>query len=846
MRAGVAENEAADSARQKLQACAARFLPDLEERQWVEPRLAHLLGLEEAASTDPRDLFAAWRVFFERLAAQDLTVLLFGDLQWADPGLLDFIDYLLDWSRNSPILVLTLSRPELAMRRPSWGTAKRGFTSLYLEPLSAEAMDKLLRGMVPGLPDDLARRVRERAAGIPLYAVETVRMLLDRGLVVERDGVFRADGSLEELEVPESLHALIAARLDSLSAEERQLAQDAAVLGKTFTPAALSAITAVPPDLIAPGLRALVGKDVLGIQSDPLSPERGQYVFVQDLVRTVAYGTLARRDRKQRHLAVADYLALSWSDEDDIVEVLASHLIEAYEADRGASDAAEIRERARSALVRAAKHANSLGGPESACRYYERGLELADDDSIRADLHLGAGRAASLLGQPERARHHLEKAREYFGVAGSALGQARALHDLSMGASFAGDRALAVRCCEDALTLLGAIGADDETTAVTAEIEIWLARNLAFMGELDAALEHIDRALRVADMRGLWGVMAVGLDTKSIVLIARGQRFEAEVLTRAAHRLAQDKNLIDLSGSMATSLATMLEDDDQLQASVEAYEQAGQSYRRLGDRARMREAQLNAMLNLLELGRWDEIAAIVDEYLEENPLEPSAGSELRVLLANAVWLYLWRGDLASAHRIVDGYIELPAGARTDLQALRDNAQAALMNAEGNHDEALRIAEATIRANFGGYVIDLRGALIEAMDAAFGLHRDAKVVELINLVRDHSSAGRQPSIDAHVLRWEARLAAGRGDTGAADTTFSTAIEAFRALNRPFWIAVTQLEFAETLLADDRGIDARELVAQARVTFAELRATPWLKRVEAAAHQFDAATPRTVSA
>ena len=364
MRAGIAENEAAGDALQKLQTCAARFLPDLEERRWVEPRLAQLLGLEEVASADPRDLFAAWRVFFERLAAEDLTVLLFGDLQWADPGLLDFIDYLLDWSRNSPILVLTLSRPELAERRPGWGTAKRGFTSLYLDPLSADAMDKLLLGMVPGLPDELAMRVREQAAGIPLYAVETVRMLLDRGLVVEQDGVFRADGSLEELEVPESLHALIAARLDSLSAEERQLAQDAAVLGKTFSQAAVSAITAVTPDLIATGLRALVDKDVLAIQSDPLSPERGQYVFVQDLVRTVAYGTLARRERKQRHLAVADYLSLSWGDEDDIVEVLASHLIEAYDADRGAADAVEIRERARDALVGAAKHANSLGGPE--------------------------------------------------------------------------------------------------------------------------------------------------------------------------------------------------------------------------------------------------------------------------------------------------------------------------------------------------------------------------------------------------------------------------------------------------------------------------------------------------
>jgi class 3 adenylate cyclase len=378
MRAGIAESETPESAREKLRICVESFLPDPEERRWAEPRLAQLLGLEELASSDPQDLYAAWRVFFERLAAEGLTVLLFGDLQWADPGLLDFIDYLLDWSRTSPILVLTLSRPELAERRPGWGDGKRAFTSLHLEPLSADAMTRLLDGLVPGLPADLVARIRDRAAGIPLYAVETVRMLLDRDLVAEHDGIYRTEGSLEELEVPESLHALIAARLDSLGPEERRLVQDAAVLGKAFTPSALAAIANLDEDVIEPRLRALVQKDLLAVQSDPRSPERGQYVFVQDLVRAVAYGTLARRERKHRHLAVAEYLSSSWTGEDDIAEVIASHLVEAYDADPNAPDAAAIGERARSALVRAAEHAGSLGGPESSCRYYERALDLPE------------------------------------------------------------------------------------------------------------------------------------------------------------------------------------------------------------------------------------------------------------------------------------------------------------------------------------------------------------------------------------------------------------------------------------------------------------------------------------
>ena len=214
------------------------------------------VGLEERVDRGSRDLYAAWRFFFERLASQHLTVLVFEDLQWADSGLLDFIEYLLEWSRNSPILVVTLARPELAERRAGWGTGKRGLTSLYLDPLSPEAMTQLLAGMAPGLPDDLSARILERAAGVPLYAVETVRMLLDRGLLVERDGTYHVEGSLESLEVPETLHALIAARLDSIGAAERQLLQDAAVLGKSFTAAALRAITTLPSDASSHASRA--------------------------------------------------------------------------------------------------------------------------------------------------------------------------------------------------------------------------------------------------------------------------------------------------------------------------------------------------------------------------------------------------------------------------------------------------------------------------------------------------------------------------------------------------------------------------------------------------------------
>ena len=183
--------------------------------------------------------------FFERLADVYPTMLVFEDMQWADASLLDFIEYLLDWSRQSPLFVVTAARPELLDRRATWGAGKRNFTSIYLEPLSERSMRALLEGLVPGLPDTLRGQILARAEGVPLYAMETVRMLLDRGHLVREGSVYRPAGPIEALEVPETLHALIAARLDGLSDEERRVVQDGAVLGKTFTREAVEALSGI-------------------------------------------------------------------------------------------------------------------------------------------------------------------------------------------------------------------------------------------------------------------------------------------------------------------------------------------------------------------------------------------------------------------------------------------------------------------------------------------------------------------------------------------------------------------------------------------------------------------------
>ena len=312
-RAGLRESDDEQETRAKIAATVANFIPDEDERRTVERALLALLGFE--GGVDAQQLFAAWRTFFERLADQNPVVMVFEDLHFADPGLLDFIDHVLEWSRQSPITIVTLARPELLDKRPNWGAGKRSFSSIYLEPLTADQMRELLAGLVPGLPEKAVKAIVGRADGIPLYAVETVRMLVADGHLVEREGTYEPKGDMGDIAVPDTLTALIAARLDGLEAADRALISDAAVLGQSFSSAALAALAGVSTAVVDERLTTLVRRELIRRETDQRSPELGQYTFVQALIREVAYNTLSKKDRKARHVAAARYLEALGTDE---------------------------------------------------------------------------------------------------------------------------------------------------------------------------------------------------------------------------------------------------------------------------------------------------------------------------------------------------------------------------------------------------------------------------------------------------------------------------------------------------------------------------------------------------
>ena len=245
---------------------------------------------------DRDEAFAAARRLIERIAERGLAVFVFEDLQWADDGLIDFIESVLEWSRNHRILIVTLARPELLERRPTWGAGQRNFTALHLEPLADAAMTQLLDGVAAGSArGPFVRRIVERAAGIPLFAVETIRMLIDDGRLVRDGDDFRLEGEVGELAVPESLRGLIGARIDGLTPADRALAPGRRRARPELhrrRPGRAHRPIASRPSSHASGASS-GGRSWPSID-DPGSPERGQYTFVQGLIREVAYETLAQ------------------------------------------------------------------------------------------------------------------------------------------------------------------------------------------------------------------------------------------------------------------------------------------------------------------------------------------------------------------------------------------------------------------------------------------------------------------------------------------------------------------------------------------------------------------------
>ena len=823
MRCGIGEDEDSARALSKLHATLEEHLLDAEERGFVKPHLAQLLGLEEHTARDKQDLFAAWRLFFEPLAETYPTVLVFEDVQWADAGLLDFVEYLLEWSRNHPLFVLTLARPELHERRPTWGAGHRNFSSLYLEPLARGAMEELLGGLVPGLPDALRDQILARAEGVPLYAVETVRMLLDRGLLVQDGPAYRPVGEIGSLEVPETLHSLIAARLDGLSAEERRLLQDGAVLGKTFTREGLAAVSGLAEAELEPLLASLMRKEVLSVQADPRSPEHGQYGFLQDLVRHVAYETLSKRERRARHLAAAAYIEAAYPDESEVAEVLASHYLDAHAAAPDADDAGAVKGKARETLVRAGDRAESLGAAAEAQRYLEQAAGLAGDTRERAELLDRAGWLAFYAADYGTAERLLGEAVALYEAEGETHAAARVSGRLAQVERWGGRFDEALARSERAFEVV----AGDEPDEDLADLAARLAAAYHFAGDLERADEKIEFALGIAESLGSAEVLTRGFLIKSMTVAARGRLEESVALLKHGVTIALEHERWEQASTLYFHLSDRSFQRDRYEDALGYLAEALAVARRRGSRPGEWSVLAETTYPLYMTGRWAEALAAFAEIPEDRL---RSGTTLS-LLSSVLEIRLHRGELDEARRILSLFAELESS--TDIQDRSGylSAAAAIRRSEGRLEETIALGvEATqlSQVAFGVGNQAVKQGLVEALEAALALGERARAEELLATVDAVPPGLRPPYLVAQAHRFRAQLG---GPDEAAGAGYVAAAAGFRKIGIPFWLAVTLLEHGEWLAGRSREGDAGPLLAEAHEIFDRLEAAPWLERVDA---------------
>jgi predicted ATPase/class 3 adenylate cyclase len=825
MRARISEDEPAESALEKLAGTVEQIVTDPEERTFVEPRLQQLLGLSGRAAPDREDLFSGWRMFFERMSEQGPVVLIFEDIQWADSALVEFVDYLLEWSRNRPIFVITLARPELADRHPGWGASSRRFSSLFLEPLAGAAIDELLRGLVPGLPDEARAQIRDRADGIPLYAVETVRMLLDRGLL-ERDGdEYRPVGPIGVLDVPETLQALIAARLDGLDADERRLLGDASVLGKTFSVRGLAALSGLSEELVVPLLAGLVRKEVLTLESDPRSPERGQYGFLQALVQRVAYETLSRHDRKAKHLRAAGYLAGEAGIEpDEIAEVIAAHYLDAYRADESAEDAEAMEASAREWLVRAGERAAALAATQDARRAFDQAAELAREPLERAALVERAGRLAADGYEDEAAVERLAAASALFEAEGRTHDAARASAETSRALWNLGRIEEAIDLLEPAFAVLAADVPDADVAMLAAES----ARVHHFAGHTETARERVEFALQIAEAQALPEVLSHALNTKALLYSERPH--ENHALLREALDIALEHDLVSAAlrayNNLMVVAFAMDRREELRRIEIEALELA----RRRGNRTFAVSFGASRCSSLMYEGEWEAAFALAEDWLPTEPTYQSAHVSFTLWIA---WMRLESGDRAEARRLIAlcaPDLETETADQQLLAALRVRRMLVALDEGRTQDAVTEVALQTAQIA-ARYPSSAAAAMSIVLDA---LQEDGDVTPLLPLVDEVDAAPRvlrSRQLEADIGRARGVAASLAGDHDEAVDHFVRALGAARNLGEALWLARVLADYARALVRAGRLEEAEPLAAEARALFEGMGATRAIERLDA---------------
>jgi class 3 adenylate cyclase/tetratricopeptide (TPR) repeat protein len=826
----IGEEDPLDVSAARLRSGLERWILDSAERDFIEPRLAQLLGLPTDFALEREELFAGWRLFFERLAEHLPVVMVVEDLQWADAGLIDFLDHLLDWSADHAIYLLILTRPEGA-ERSGLVLSRRNLTSLSLDPLSDEMIGEVLDGLVADLPAEARGRIIERAEGIPLYAVETVRSLVDRGTLARgADGTLRLVGELGVLEVPPGLKALIASRLDALTDDERRLIKECAVLGDSFPRQAVEAVTDADPSLLDELLASLVRKEVLTVRADKLSPERGNYAFTQSLIRSVAYDSLTRSERKARHVSTAAHLRRAFPDDGaEVIEVIAAHLRDAYRAAGDDLDAELLQAQAVAAYIAAGDRAESVGAPAAAEAAYVTALALSADEAEKTNLLERAGSMAREIGADDRARAHFEAAEASHREFGRVVDAARVTEKLA-------GIVLRLGRAEESLTQLRtALASLDPATAppaVIASLEQQLGTNLWYTGRPQEVAEPIDHALTLAQHWELPETLARALQMKGYLYFGEGRVAEAFLYMEASLETARANGLVRVEMGTENLITDLWMCFDR--PGAEEHCLAGLALaRRRGARGAEMSLTGNLMYVLTVAGRFDEADRRAHELLASS--SGDVGLDVQLLHARLCFLAALRGDVQQAR--IHFALCRDFADTEDVQNMAEDAGlvAAVALAEGDHRRALEAANKALDIGINNLRLpsheSVRAAFPDGVDAALALGDLDAIDRMVALFADRPPGAVPLFLRMQVRRARALAAAERGDNSEVEQDLRGAEAVMADLGYRYWQARVQLDLAEWLARQGRPDEALAIAGAAAATFEELRVGPMLARARA---------------
>ena len=677
--AGILESDPPDEASAKLDAGIPTGEPD---REWLRQRLGPLIGLEAASAAQRDEAFMAWRRFLESMALTGPAVLVFEDLHWADPALLEFIEHLLGSSREVPLLLICTARPELRDRYPGWAEGARWVT---LHPLSADETVGLISAMLDraSLPPQVLALLLERAGGNPLYAQEFVRMLKDRGLL-SRVGESWELVEGADIPYPDSIQSLIAARLDTLAPSAKAVLQDASIIGKVFWPGAVAAIGGSDEALVRTSLDEATSRDLVSVAPTSSIAGEAELVFSHALVRDVCYGQIPRAARATKHRAAAEWIEAAGSERvEELAEVLVHHYTTALGLSKAAKrqeDTSDLESRAIRFLELAGDRALGLDAARAEA-HYARALELSGPDHLeRPDLLAKWADSARQTGRASEATAALEQSVESFLARGDRVAAARALGTLSSvfvmtGNSRQEDVARdAVRLLESASPGQDLVAAyarmagvklvqgdtretiawADRATSLAAELGVDVpARAIGFRGYARCSLgdgegiEEMRAALELAIQRGEGRDAAVLYNNLAVAVLAiEGPRGVLSV-GREGIEFSERRGIREIAMSMAAGNLDQLIDTGEWDAALDQAESIAGLAEASGDVASLLQARW-AQTRLLALRGETVRAAALADWLVPAARESGGVEDIISGFTSAALAYLRDGRPAGA------------------------------------------------------------------------------------------------------------------------------------------------------------------------------------------------------